>query len=63
MHLFQNNFNKCRQISNNRSHFDNKKKHMFSEEELFDLALDLSLSEMIFGSFLANQTGALTSSI
>jgi len=38
------------------------RKHMFNEK-LFDLALDLRLSETIFGSFPAKQTGAVTSSI
>jgi hypothetical protein len=35
---------------------------MFNAEELFDLALDLRLSKMIFGSFLAKQTGVFASS-
>jgi len=35
---------------------------MFNEEELFDLAVDLRLSEMIFGSFPAKQTGVDASS-
>jgi hypothetical protein len=30
---------------------------MFNAEELYDLAADLRLSEMIFGSFPAKQTG------
>jgi len=34
---------------------------MFDEEQ-YDLALDLGLSEMIFGSFLAKQTGVIASS-
>jgi len=32
---------------------------MFSAEELYDLALNLRLSEMIFGSFPAKQTGVV----
>jgi hypothetical protein len=35
---------------------------MFSEEELYDLELDLRLSEMIFGSFPAKQMGVVASS-
>jgi len=34
---------------------------MFIEEEPYVMALDLRLSEMIFGSFPAKQTGVVTS--
>jgi hypothetical protein len=65
MHLFQNNFKNVSSFQTTDPISDNKRTHrkyMCNAEELYNLALDLRLSEMTFGSFPAKQTGVVVSS-